>query len=73
MKQRRAEAEKPQQSRPISKKLFIMKATLLSAAILTTALVSMTACKKDKSTPPNYAKADDVLAAHAIKTTIIYR
>jgi hypothetical protein len=44
-----------------------MKAILLSATILTTALVSMTACKKDKSTPPNYAKADDVLAAHAIK------
>lgn len=44
-----------------------MKATLLSAAILTTALATMTACKKDKSTPPNYAKADDVLAAHAIK------
>ncbi|WP_133054736.1 hypothetical protein [Niastella populi] len=44
-----------------------MKATLLSAAILTTALATMTACKKDKGTPPNYAKADDVLAAHAIK------
>jgi len=43
-----------------------MKATLLSAAILTTALVSITACKKDKSTP-NYAKADDFMASHAIK------
>jgi hypothetical protein len=43
-----------------------MKATLLSAAILTTAFVSMTACKKDKTTP-TYAKADEVLAAHAIK------
>jgi hypothetical protein len=43
-----------------------MKATLLSAAILTTAIVSITACKKDKSTP-NYAKADDFLASHAIK------
>jgi hypothetical protein len=43
-----------------------MKATLLSAAILTTALVSITACKKDKSTP-NYAKADEFMASHAIK------
>jgi hypothetical protein len=44
-----------------------MKATLLSAAILTTAIVSITACKKDKSTPPNYAKADEFMASHAIK------
>ena len=43
-----------------------MKATLLSAAILTTAIVSITACKKDKTTP-NYAKADDFMASHAIK------
>jgi hypothetical protein len=43
-----------------------MKATLLSAAILTTAIVSITACKKDKSTP-NYAKADEFMASHAIK------
>jgi len=43
-----------------------MKATLLSAAILTTAIVSITSCKKDKSTP-NYAKADDFMASHAIK------
>lgn len=43
-----------------------MKVTLLSAAILTTAIVSVTACKKDKSTP-NYAKADDFLASHAIE------
>jgi hypothetical protein len=43
-----------------------MKSTLLSAAILATAIVSVTACKKDKSTP-NYAKADDFLASHAIK------
>jgi hypothetical protein len=43
-----------------------MKATLLSAAILTTAMVSITACKKDKSTP-NYAKADEFMASHAIK------
>ena len=43
-----------------------MKATLLSAAILATAIVSVTACKKDKSTP-NYAKADDFMASHAIK------
>lgn len=43
-----------------------MKATLLSAAILATAIVSVTACKKEKSTP-NYAKADDFLASHAIK------
>ncbi|THU33579.1 hypothetical protein FAM09_25895 [Niastella caeni] len=42
-----------------------MKA-LLSAAILTTAIVSITACKKDKSSP-NYAKADDFMASHAIK------
>jgi len=43
-----------------------MKATLFSAAILATAIVSVTACKKDKSTP-NYAKADDFMASHAIK------
>lgn len=43
-----------------------MKASLLSAAILATAIVSVTACKKDKSTP-NYAKADDFMASHAIK------
>ena len=43
-----------------------MKSTLLSAAILATAIVSVTACKKDKSTP-NYAKADEFLASHAIK------
>lgn len=43
-----------------------MKATLLSAAILATAMTSITACKKDKSTP-NYVKADDFMASHAIK------
>src|SRR5688572_17413372 len=43
-----------------------MKSTLLSAAILATVIVSVTACKKDKSTP-NYAKADDYMASHAIK------
>jgi len=43
-----------------------MKATLLSAAILATAIVSLPACKKDKSTP-NYAKADDFMTSHAIK------
>jgi len=43
-----------------------MKATLLSAAILATAITSITACKKDKSAP-NYAKADDFMASHAIK------
>lgn len=43
-----------------------MNRTLLSAAILATAIVSITACKKDKSTP-NYAKADDFMASHAIK------
>ena len=43
-----------------------MKTTLLSTAIVAT-LISLTACKKDKSTPPNYAKADDIMAAHAIK------
>ena len=43
-----------------------MNRKLFSAAILATAIVSATACKKDKSTP-NYAKADDFMASHAIK------
>ena len=45
-----------------------MKTTLLSTAIVATAIISLSACKKDKSTPPNYAKADDFMASHALKT-----
>jgi hypothetical protein len=43
-----------------------MKTTLLSAAIFTTAIVSLSACKKDKGTP-DYARADDFMTTHAIK------
>lgn len=45
-----------------------MKTTLLSTAIAATAIISLSACKKDKSTPPNYAKADDFMTSHAIPT-----
>lgn len=44
-----------------------MKSTLFSAAMIAAALATLSACKKDKD-KPNYAKADDVLAAHAIPT-----
>jgi hypothetical protein len=67
LKQQRADAEKPKQSRR-TYKTRIMKTTLLSAAILAITIATIPACKKDKSTPPNYAKADDFLAAHAIPT-----
>jgi hypothetical protein len=43
-----------------------MKRNLFSAAILAAAISTMPACKKDKGTP-DYAKADDFMATHAIK------
>jgi hypothetical protein len=43
-----------------------MKRTLLSTTLLAIAITSITACKKDKSTP-EYAKADALLASYAIR------
>jgi hypothetical protein len=42
-----------------------MKTNILSALILATSLVSFSACKKDKVTP-DYARADDFWATHAL-------
>lgn len=45
-----------------------MKTTFLSAAILATMIAIVPACKKNKDSVPNFAKADDFMARHAIPT-----